>query len=56
MTKLAVLGGAPMRDAKANPWPQWPVWDNKEEKALLENRPLENKEVAFKGFAERRSK
>jgi L-glutamine:2-deoxy-scyllo-inosose/3-amino-2,3-dideoxy-scyllo-inosose aminotransferase len=36
MTKLAVLGGAPMRDAKANPWPQWPVWDNKEEKALLE--------------------
>lgn len=36
MTKLAVLGGAPMRDAKANPWPKWPVWDNKEEKALLE--------------------
>jgi L-glutamine:2-deoxy-scyllo-inosose/3-amino-2,3-dideoxy-scyllo-inosose aminotransferase len=36
MTKLAVLGGAPMRDAKANPWPQWPVWDNKEEKAILE--------------------
>jgi len=27
-----------------------------EEKALLENKPLENKEVAFKGFAERRSK
>lgn len=36
MTKLAVLGGTPMRDAKANPWPKWPVWDNKEEKAILE--------------------
>lgn len=36
MTKLALLGGAPMRDAKTNPWPQWPVWDKKEETALLE--------------------
>ena len=27
-----------------------------EEKALLDNKPLENKQVAFKGFAERRSK
>ena len=27
-----------------------------EEKALLENKPLENKEKAFSGFAERRSK
>ena len=27
-----------------------------EEKALLENKPLEKKEQAFKGFAERRSK
>ncbi len=25
-----------MRDAKINPWPQWPVWDKKEETALLE--------------------
>ena len=25
-----------MRDAKVNPWPQWPVWDKKEEKALIE--------------------
>ena len=27
-----------------------------EEKALLDNKPLENTQVAFKGFAERRSK
>ena len=48
-----------MRDAKTNPWPQWPVWDNKEEKALIEvlnsgvwsyNGP---KEIEFnKDFAE----
>ncbi len=36
MTKLALHGGSPVRDAKANPWPKWPVWDEKEEKALLE--------------------
>lgn len=36
MTKLAVLGGSPVRDTKVNPWPKWPVWDEKEEKALLE--------------------
>ncbi len=59
MTTLALLGGAPMRDAKTNPWPQWPVWDKKEEKALIEvlnsgvwsyNGP---KEIEFdKDFAE----
>ena len=27
-----------------------------QEKALLENKPLENKKEAFKGFAEKRSK
>ncbi|TKJ35236.1 MAG: L-glutamine:2-deoxy-scyllo-inosose aminotransferase [Planctomycetes bacterium B3_Pla] len=36
MSKLAVNGGTPLRDAKANPWPRWPVWDEKEEKGLLE--------------------
>lgn len=35
MSKLAINGGSPMRDAKTNPWPKWPVWDEKEEKALL---------------------
>jgi len=36
MTKLAILGGSPARDTKTNPWPKWPVWDEKEEKALLD--------------------
>ena len=36
MSKLAINGGKPMRDAKAKPWPRWPVWDEKEEKGLLE--------------------
>lgn len=33
--RLAVDGGAPVRDVKARPWPRWPVWDEREEKALL---------------------
>ncbi|MHC4207465.1 MAG: DegT/DnrJ/EryC1/StrS family aminotransferase [Planctomycetota bacterium] len=36
MSKLAINGGKPVRDVKANPWPKWPVWDDKEEKGLLE--------------------
>ncbi len=36
MTKLAVLGGSPVRDTKVNPWPKWPVWDKNEEIALIE--------------------
>ncbi len=36
MKKLAVNGGSPLRDVNTNPWPTWPVWDQKEEKALLE--------------------
>ncbi|RLD84069.1 MAG: L-glutamine:2-deoxy-scyllo-inosose aminotransferase [Bacteroidetes bacterium] len=58
MSTLAIKGGNPIRDAKTNPWPAWPVWDKKEEKALIEvlhsgvwsyNGP---KEVAFnKAFA-----
>ncbi len=53
MSTLAIKGGSPIRDAKTNPWPAWPVWDKKEEKALIEvlhsgvwsyNGP---KEVAF---------
>ena len=36
MKNLAILGGSPLRDTRKNPWPQWPVWDKKEEKALLE--------------------
>ena len=36
MKTLAILGGSPVRDTKTNPWPKWPVWDKKEETALLE--------------------
>ncbi len=31
--KLAITGGSPSR---SKPWPQWPVWDETEERALLE--------------------
>ena len=36
MSKLAVNGGKPLRDVKTNPWPKWPLWDEQEEKGLLE--------------------
>jgi L-glutamine:2-deoxy-scyllo-inosose/3-amino-2,3-dideoxy-scyllo-inosose aminotransferase len=36
MNKLAILGGAPIRDIKISPWPKWPVFDNNEERSLLE--------------------
>ncbi|MBD0776808.1 DegT/DnrJ/EryC1/StrS family aminotransferase [Maribacter sp. ANRC-HE7] len=36
MKKLAIQGGTPARDTKTNPWPQWPVWGQEEEKALIE--------------------
>jgi len=36
MKNLAVNGGKPLRNTKDFPWPAWPVWDQKEERALLE--------------------
>jgi L-glutamine:2-deoxy-scyllo-inosose/3-amino-2,3-dideoxy-scyllo-inosose aminotransferase len=36
MKILAISGGNPVRDSKSNPWPKWPVWDQNEEKALIE--------------------
>ncbi|MEJ2702391.1 MAG: aminotransferase class I/II-fold pyridoxal phosphate-dependent enzyme, partial [Sedimentisphaerales bacterium] len=36
MSKLAINGGKPVRDVKANPWPRWPFWDKNEEGALLD--------------------
>ncbi|UCC96971.1 MAG: DegT/DnrJ/EryC1/StrS family aminotransferase [Phycisphaerales bacterium] len=36
MSKLAIKGGKPLRDVKKNPWPTWPVWDQNEEKSLLD--------------------
>jgi L-glutamine:2-deoxy-scyllo-inosose/3-amino-2,3-dideoxy-scyllo-inosose aminotransferase len=35
MSRLACKGGRPVRDVKRDPWPKWPVWDRREEKALL---------------------
>jgi len=36
MSELAINGGTPLRDAIANPWPKWPIWDENEEKGLIE--------------------
>jgi len=36
MKTLAISGGQPVRDVRMNPWPKWPMWDQNEEKALLE--------------------
>lgn len=33
MAKLAIQGGNPVR---TKPWPKWPVWDEREEKAVVE--------------------
>jgi dTDP-4-amino-4,6-dideoxygalactose transaminase len=52
MSKLAILGGKPVRNIQKNPWPSWPVWDETEEKALRKvlrrgvwsyNGPVESK-------------
>lgn len=32
---LAIHGGTPVRDTTVRPWPAWPVWDSREEEALL---------------------
>lgn len=34
--KLAVEGGAPVRDTQTRPWPAWPVWDETEERAVVD--------------------
>ena len=34
--ELAIEGGVPVRDTKQKPWPAWPIYDETEEKALLE--------------------
>ncbi len=36
MSRLALKGGTPVRDVKSHPWPKWPVWDEREERALLD--------------------
>ncbi len=34
--QLALDGGIPVRDKEKQPWPKWPIYDEQEEKALLE--------------------
>ncbi len=36
MAKLAIKGGTPVRDRYENPWPEYPPYDEREEKGLLE--------------------
>jgi L-glutamine:2-deoxy-scyllo-inosose/3-amino-2,3-dideoxy-scyllo-inosose aminotransferase len=36
MSRLALQGGTPVRNVRKNPWPKWPMWDQREEKALLD--------------------
>jgi len=33
---LAINGGTPVRNVTSDPWPRWPVWDENDEKGLLE--------------------
>jgi dTDP-4-amino-4,6-dideoxygalactose transaminase len=33
---LALDGGTPVRDIRQTPWPRWPIYDEAEERALLE--------------------
>ena len=36
MAKLAINGGAALRDTRTNPWPQWPVWGDEDRQALVD--------------------
>ena len=42
MTRLAILGGKPVRDTKINPWPKLPVCDSihYEESACIHHKIL----------------
>jgi len=35
MGKLAIEGGRPVRNAKKDPWPKWPVWGEAEKRRLI---------------------
>jgi L-glutamine:2-deoxy-scyllo-inosose/3-amino-2,3-dideoxy-scyllo-inosose aminotransferase len=51
MGRLAINGGTPVRNVKSNPWPKWPVWDRREEKALL--NVLRSRVWSYNGPAEK---
>jgi len=36
MARLAIRGGKPVREVKKRPWPVWPVFNQREEKQLLQ--------------------
>jgi len=60
MSKLAIMGGRPIRNVKKNPWPKWPVFGEAERRSLSKvldsgewsyNAPMERKfNEAFKGL------
>ncbi|MBN1509849.1 MAG: DegT/DnrJ/EryC1/StrS family aminotransferase [Sedimentisphaerales bacterium] len=52
MSRLAINGGKPVRNVKRNPWPKWPVWDQRDEKALLS--VLRSGVWSYNGPAEKR--
>jgi L-glutamine:2-deoxy-scyllo-inosose/3-amino-2,3-dideoxy-scyllo-inosose aminotransferase len=52
MGRLAVNGGTPVRNVRRNPWPKWPVWDKRDEKALLS--VLHSGVWSYNGPAEKR--
>lgn len=51
MAKLAINGGTPLRDVKANPWPRWPVWDDRDKQGLVE--VLDSAHWSYNGPKER---
>jgi L-glutamine:2-deoxy-scyllo-inosose/3-amino-2,3-dideoxy-scyllo-inosose aminotransferase len=52
MSRLAFNGGTPVRNVKRHPWPRWPVWDKRDERALL--AVLRSGVWSYNGPAERR--
>jgi len=52
MGRLAINGGTPVRNVKRNPWPKWPVWNQRDEKALLS--VLRSGVWSYNGPAEKR--
>lgn len=51
MNTLAILGGKPVRNTEKNPWTRWPVFDESEERALLE--VLRSRVWSYEGPKER---
>ncbi len=52
MAKLAIKGGKPVRDAKKDPWPKWPIWGEGERRNL--GKVLESGVWSYNGSMERK--